>query len=668
MKKTVFSANIRAFLAYFFAILFCCFAEVSHAQTIQDSVLQLKDSLLRLDDSVILLMPKDSSAQRSVKEQPKSNQKNWVLEGVVLDATTEEPLSFATLYFAGTQIGQKTDEDGKFRFDLNRKPGDTLVVSIIGYAKKFIGLTINQDNPYLRISMERSNIQMQDMVLKFSRDPALALVKKVILNKPYNNYDKAGNYRYEVYNKLELDISKIPPKAFKQSKLLKQFNFIQDFIDSSSEEKPFLPLFLTETLSDFYYQHKPKKSKEFIKGSRISGYKNQSVSQMLGSMYQNINIYENSIPIFDVAFVSPIANDAPSFYRYQLVDTQVVDGRTCFKVAFVPKRKGEHTFNGDMWIHDSDFAVQKINMIITKDQQINWVNKVTMLQEFTCFEDTLWFLTKDKFYVDFLPPQGDKIAGFLGRKTTTYKNIVVNDPYNEEVLNDKNHKASLELDPDALNRDETYWNEVRHDSLSKNEKAIYKMIDTIQSLPVYKTYYSLFYFLGTGIKEVGPLELGSVYNIYSRNPIEGNRFRFNIGTTPKLFKDIYLRGYVAYGTLDKRIKYAGSALWLIKRKPRMYVFAEFKHDLENTVNQYDNSASIDNIFSSIGRKSGVPWKLAFVDKQRVEFFNSFFNGFSYKFSAERRQFTPYSPLPSTGIFYSGDSTPSRRVISNEVGT
>lgn len=62
----------------------------------------------------------------------------------------------------------------------------------------------------------------------------------------------------------------------------------------------------------------------------------------------------------------------------------------------------------------------------------------------------------------------------------------------------------MKLDADALNRNEDYWNSVRHDSLSKNEKAIYKMIDTIQGLPIYKKYYSIFYFLGTGIKEFHP--------------------------------------------------------------------------------------------------------------------------------------------------------------------
>mgnify|MGYP003397692318 FL=1 len=60
----------------------------------------------------------------------------------------------------------------------------------------------------------------------------------------------------------------------------------------------------------------------------------------------------------------------------------------------------------------------------------------------------------------------------------------------------------------------------------------------------------------------------------------------------------------------------------------MFIYAEYKHDLDNTLNQYDEAGSIDNIFSAIGRKSNIPWKLAFVDKKRIEFANYHFNEFS----------------------------------------
>ena len=52
----------------------------------------------------------------------------------------------------------------------------------------------------------------------------------------------------------------------------------------------------------------PKSKKEIIKASKISGIENQSVTQFLGDMYQDIDIYKNYITIFQMNFVSPIAN------------------------------------------------------------------------------------------------------------------------------------------------------------------------------------------------------------------------------------------------------------------------------------------------------------------------------------------------------------------------
>ncbi len=661
----IYKINYSFCAAFLFHFICCLVSLNTLAQNqVVDSSFQIIDSVRALQiDSVVGIDVDSTKANNDVKRN-----RSAVIEGSLKDYTTAEPLSFATVYFPNSGVGCRSDIDGNFTLKVAKYfPSDTIYITMIGYKKKAIVIDTSVTFQRLKIEMDRSAFEIKNFVFKLDRNPGLTLVKKVIKAKPFNNYDKASNYSYEVYNKLEMDINKIPKKAFKTSPLLKKFNFVQSFIDSSSEEKPFLPMFLTETISDYYYQKKPKKMKEFIKGSRISGYKNQSVSQMLGSMYENINIYDNSIPIFNVDFVSPIANDAPNFYKYEITDTQEINSRLCYQVAFSPKRSGEHTFNGDFWIHDTDFAVQKINMIVTKEQNINWVNKVTMMQEFTCFEDTIWFLTRDKFYVDFLPPHGDKVAGFLGRKTTSYKNIVVNQDSIEDVVNDKKYRSDLTMQEEALNRNEAYWNTVRHDSLTKNEKSIYKMIDTIQGLPIYKKYYSIFYFIGTGIKEVGPLEIGSVYNLYSKNIIEGARYRFNLGTTPKLFKNVYLRGYLAYGTRDQRFKYMASALWILKRNPRMFIYAEVKKDIDNSVSLYDDSKSIDNIFSSIGRKSNIPWKLAFIERQRIEFYKRFFNGFSYFASFERKIFTPYLPLPSLGIFQDGRQLPASSVNSTEIG-
>ncbi len=605
-----------------------------------------------------LLLQKNTAAQG----------KKITIEGTVIDPATEETLPFVNFMFVGTTIGDRADAAGNFKFMLDKWPSDSLQVSFVGYKKEIIFLDTNTNYLKLKIELERSTASLKQLVIKYDPNEALKLIKKVIENKDANNQNKADNYKYEVYNKLELDITKIPKRTFSGKGLLKEFAFMKDFIDSSNGDKPFLPLFLTETISDYYFQSEPLKSKEYIKGTRISGYKNASVSKFLGSMYQNINVYDNYIPIFDIEFVSPISTTAPLFYKYTIVDTVTINFHDYYKVLFEPKRKGDKTFRGDIYIHERDYAVQKISMQVADKQAVNWAEDINLVQEYSQIDGYDWFLVKDKFYVDFIPSKIGKTAGFIGRKTTTYKDIVINDKSVTDLFEDKNLKEDLVVLDGADEKDEEFWNDNRHDELSANERSIYKMIDTIQSLPVYNKYYNLIYFLSTGIKEFGPIEFGPIYNTYSRNFVEGNRYRLSLGTTPALFKNAYINGYIAYGTRDERFKFNANALYLLNRNPRRYINVNYKKDVDNSVSVYDTDAgSIDNVFSTIGRKNNVPWKLLFTDKKRIEFFNENHLGFSQLLSVEHRYTTPYAPLPTGEIFSNADGFPMVGVRNFEVG-
>ena len=239
-KRTISSTQVFLFTVskscyfYFCILLSSLFTNPISAQVNIDTTFQnMKDSVIQLHDSVKI----DTLAPNKIKSQ--KEKKSSTIEGVILDYTTSEPLSFATIYFSGTNQGMRADIDGKFKFIVENIPSDTLIISVIGYAKKAI--QINPLLPYqkLNIVLERGSVQIKNVIFKYDRNPALTLVKKVIKNKPFNNYDKANNYSYEVYNKLEMDINKIPKKSFKQSPILKKFDFIQQYIDSTSEENLF---------------------------------------------------------------------------------------------------------------------------------------------------------------------------------------------------------------------------------------------------------------------------------------------------------------------------------------------------------------------------------------------------------------------------------------------
>src|SRR6478752_6456167 len=102
---------------------------------------------------------------------------------------------------------------------------------------------------------------------KFSK--GLRWWKLVVTHKVKNNPYKYQNYAYELYNKMELDINNVNRKYFTDKKLLRPFTFLLDNIDSVSDHTPFLPIYMTETISDYYYSVEQHKIREEIRAAKI---------------------------------------------------------------------------------------------------------------------------------------------------------------------------------------------------------------------------------------------------------------------------------------------------------------------------------------------------------------------------------------------------------------
>ncbi|MFX5933762.1 hypothetical protein ABTE76_19555, partial [Acinetobacter baumannii] len=74
-----------------------------------------------------------------------------------------------------------------------------------------------------------------------------------------------------------------------------------------------------------------------------------------------------------------------------------MNGKRLVHLRFSGKRKGENTFDGDCWVFDTAFAVQKITLRPSAEVNINFIEGLTLIQEFKKINDTAWFIYKDKF-------------------------------------------------------------------------------------------------------------------------------------------------------------------------------------------------------------------------------------------------------------------------------
>ncbi len=582
-----------------------------------------------------------------------------VLRGVILDFQSGEIVPFASMRFDLAGTGKLSDSAGGFTFRFDHWPKDTLQVSYVGFLTYTLPLSDSlfkhavHDTLTVVINLQRGNYS--EVVVRRKVDFGLLLWRKIVKHKEKNDRYRFQNFSYELYNKLELDLNQVNKQRLQNNGLLKPFAFILENIDSS-EAKPFLPIYITETLSDYYYVHEPvTKRREVIKGSKTVGLNNESVSRYLGGMEQNIDFYNNFIPVFDKRFVSPLSDNGDFYYHYQIVDTQYVNARRLLHLVFTPKRKGENTFTGDCWVHDSSFAIQKMTLRLDASSNLNFVQELTLVQEFTLIHDTTWFLSRDKF-VAALSPLGKNRMGMIGRKTTTYKNILYND---SSVIREVEKNKILEevlFSANARVRPDSFWLAHRHESLSKDEKAVYKMMDTLVGMKAFHQYANAINFIATGYYDIGNYVIGPWYNWIYENELQGVRVRFDLGTNRGFNKNLTLHGYLAYGFGDKVWHWEGDALYIFKRNPRMSLYGMFRQDLDYGQQYYDEITS-DNIFAIAVRKPGIPIKFINLTEQQIQWFNEWVNGFSITLTADHKVYNPELNLAPIIFFEKGPGNP-----------
>ena len=575
-----------------------------------------------------------------------------VLKGIIKDQHSGESVPFASVQFQKSGIGKLADSSGTFLLQFITWPKDTLFITSVGFQdyKIYIEPSIaKNDTINLIAELEPGRYNMGVVVTK-KVNRGLRMWKQIVKHKPENDRARYNNYSYELYNKLELDFKNVNKEKLAEFKLLKPFSFVLNNIDTS-EGASFLPIYLTEALSEYYQQKSPVKRREVFKAVKTLGMKNESVSKLLGGMDQNVNFYSNFIPVFDKQFVSPISDNGDNYYNYKVADTQYVAGRRLIHFFFTPKRRGENTFEGDCWVHDTTYAIQKMNLRLGKEANVNFVEKLSLIQEYRMINDSTWFLSKDKFVADITPFGKSRIA-FIGKKTTTYQNVVVDDSSVLQELAKNKIMEEVVMPEQVVDQTEEYWAKSRHEDLNDNERAIYHMIDTIQKMPQFKRYQAAVYFLTVGYKDIGNLEIGPWYNWISYNQLEGYRLRFDLGTNTKFSKQLYLHGYLAYGFNDNKYKYKLDGTYLFNKSPRAQLTLSYAKDIDYGQSYYD-AISQDNIFALAVRKSGIPIKFLMVDEKRIDYYQQWKSSFGITLSGLHKSYDPLLNLPPKSIFLNG---------------
>ena len=581
------------------------------------------------------------------------------VRGTIIDAATLEPLPFVNVTFKNSTIGTITNTDGEYFLE-TRNYYDSIIVSFVGYKQQshFVDKNHFQE---INFSLKAKIFELDEIVVLPTENPAHPILRNIIANKEKHNPRKFDSYTYKLYNKVEIDVNNVD-EEFRKQRFLRDFQFIFDYVDTSAiTGKSYLPILITESFSDYYFNKNPKTEREIIKATKISGIENTSLSQFTGKMYQKFNIYENFQRVFEPGFVSPIADFGLTYYKYYLIDSAFIGNKWCYQLSFIPKRKQERTFRGDFWVNDTTFAIVKIQMRMAKNININYINDFVAEYEYAPVDDSLWFLKNEKLFFDF--NLTDRTLGFFGKKTTNYMDIKFNTEMPEHVtkIND-----NVIVQENAIINDEEYWNKHRPINLTPKEKEIYKMVDSIKQVPIFRTYEKLVGMLAMYYYEIGLFEIGPYYKLFSFNEIEGNRIRLGGRTSNNFSTKIMINSHVAYGEKDNRFKYGLGFIYMFDKNPRMTFETQYSYDIQQ-LGKSPYALTEDNIFSSILRRN-PNYKLTMVKDFRTSFEKEWFQGFSNKLtynylSIEPTEYIPFYKSTAVDTLFYNNVTTSEIILN-----
>lgn len=575
-----------------------------------------------------------------------SQAQNTTISGKITDVTTGDPIPFVNVVFRGTNIGTTTDFDGNYSLTSNT-PGDSLIASYIGY-KPRTKPVLKGSSQVINFQLEEDITRLQEVVVEAGENPAYEILRNVVRNKAQNDKRKLTAYEYETYTKIEIDVDNISEK-FRERKIVKKITQVLDSIERIAGEdgKPILPLFISESVSRLYYRDNPQLKTENILKSKINGIGVEDgtlVTQFIGSSFQEYNFYQNWLNIVSKDFVSPIADGWRIYYEYDLTDSLYIEDHFCYRLDFFPKSPQDLAFTGTMWITKNEYALKQIDVTVGKQANLNFVEKIKIQQGLEPIEGGAWLPVNNRVLID-IGEINANMAGLLAKFYTSNKNFVVNKPYKPSFY----EHPIITAEDALLNQDENYWDSLRYEPLSETEKNVYRMIDTLQNIPVVRTYTDIIKVVVNGYYKTGKIYLGPYIGLLAVNDIEGVRVQGGFKTNMQFSNKWVLGGQMGYGFRDSKIKYSAFVQNILSRERWTTLQVRTRRDIGRVGVDDENLA--DNYIFLAAQRFGVFRRGYYFDETRVNFQREVFKGFTQRLAAK---YSTFQPLFNFGYYLPND--------------
>lgn len=566
-------------------------------------------------------------------------QNKYVIVGKVTDAQTGEGVPFATIALKAKAVGAQSDFEGNYRL-LTQELTDSLLISSIGYKLKSKPLT-NDSLQTINIQLAATAQQLKEVVVRVrGQDPAYRIMRRVDEHKAQNNFAQLKAYQWESYNRISISVQNLSEK-FKQKKIIRdiydKINQIESLRDKNANVV--IPIYSSESISTVYFRKDPSRMKEIVQKNYAKGLgiaDDDFVAQLTASGYNTINFYQNWVGLFRKEFMSPLASGGTGFYTYFLRDTTQVGLHPCYRIDFDPKNPRDLAFRGTIWIDTTSYALVQIDATVDKAANINFIDKIQIQQEYEQLgekEDT-WIPEKTRMVID-ASELFDKSTGVVIGLTISAKDLVANQPKPLDFFD-----TPVEVTEDSKETNEAFWQSRRQEKMTPDEQLSFALIDTVSQVPSFKRLArTVDFFVNGGHLHLTPgLDYGSTFFSYAYNNIEQNRFWTGLRTNAGFSKKWSLKGYLAYGTRDRKLKHGLDVTFVPTSAPLTRLGFKTDFDLDQIgIRQADiGDNPLFQLASRFGKLSGAYYQHDF----QFFFQRNFFQSLTSTVTLRYRQFNP----------------------------
>ena len=515
-----------------------------------------------------------------------------LLSGYVTDAQTKDSIPYATVMYKGHNLAVVSGLDG--RYTIQKKVGWTLTFSAVGYVPQTVTVTDRTGNP-LNIRLKPDTKTLKEVTVKAKRgrysrknNPAVELMRKVIEHKKQSHLDRHDFYQYNKYQKLTLAANEITPEMLNNPKYKKKKWLVDQVETCPYNQKLILPVSVDETVTQMLYRRSPHAERSIIKGQNSTGVGDlfqtgDILTTMMKEVFTDVNIYDDQVRLLQYPFTSPIGKDAIGFYRFYIEDTLKIDRDSVIHLHFLPNNQQDFGFRGDIYIlKDSSYQVKRCELSIPRNSDVNFVETLRVIQEFTPLPSGDWVLSVDDMIVEI------KMASFL-QKFIVIRNTRLTD-YAFDDLPPQLFKGKKQevREADAMMRGDAFWAQYRQVELTRSENSMDDFIKGIENIKGFK--YIIFglkalieNFVETG--NPSKVDLGPINTMVSRNTVDGLRTRISAQTTANLNKQWFFSGYYAHGWESGKNYYKGEVTYSFNQKE--YLPREFPKRTLTLTSTYD---------------------------------------------------------------------------------